>query len=122
MITDLYGPISYTTRIDEVLEKYFKVLTDDGAIFIASNNSTSVINSAGSKISLTDWISTIEGISVKVVNRINNVDPGGPDEWGIKLTKLQERVEIPALELVTLEDGSPPTRVFKIILNTGKNP
>ena len=111
IISDVFGVMSYTFRPDLVLQKYLNSLNSNGKIYILAFDTTlgnhhMVIKSDGKKVSLKNWIRSINGLKARNVNF-----------WSaIQIDKPKTQIEIPKLKLVYFNTKyMPPIRTFQEI-------
>lgn len=104
VISDFFGVISYTAEPDRVLQTYLDVLAPGGEIFIHTDlgHTQIVSKSSAQPLTLLQWMRAIPGVQVE------SVRPGT-----FKITKAQTSIEVPKLELVSIQDDQPPKRIFK---------
>lgn len=134
LITDVYGPMAYSSRPDLVLMKYIKNLKPEGSAFIHLGDELDkfgeyhkILTKKGEVISLTDWIKGIPGLKVEVgSSRLFEGDSMVyKGEKGrtlmFKLSKKAEQIKIPELERISFQEGSSmrgfvvPRMIFKEI-------
>ena len=104
LITDLFGPGSYSTRISEVLNKYLRILTPGGRAFVTLTSEATV---------------TVNGRSTTLLGYLLSLSPPP----GIEITHegstliirkaAETGFQIPTLELTRVESGAPPYRWFR---------
>ena len=106
VITDLFGPFSYSTRPDLVLQKYLDLLEVGGSLhlyFIPFMNEIEGNNGNILKHDFGPWFKLIEGVSLQL----------NLHERTAKLLKTSEKTRVPQLELVRVFDFPPPLRFFR---------
>ncbi len=104
LITDVFGPLSYSPRIDRVLRVYAEALKPGGAVFVHMNNLNRVIGPDKRVMSIPGFIKYYcRGLEVRNY-------PGR--FW--YLVRNHDEISIPALDLEHLRPGRPPTRKFRI--------
>ncbi|XGC82300.1 hypothetical protein ACES2L_07365 [Bdellovibrio bacteriovorus] len=102
VITDVMGVFSYTTDLSTTLQKNFDLLKVNGELYISTSAYGSQFRVNGETLSLEAFLTLIPGLKVE-------------GKWGnIKITKEQENIKIPVLELERYKDESPPIRLFKV--------
>lgn len=140
LITDLYGPLAYSSRPDQVLRKYLDNLKQDGVAYIYLGEDLDtfglfdqIVTRDGKLLTLTEWLEAVEGIKVEVV-KVNTVFPDTNIVKGersrvakISLIKEAKEIQIPELERLSFQEGGTmdgwivPRMVFKET-KTGKQP
>lgn len=134
LITDVYGPMAYSSRPDLVLMKYIKNLKPEGSAFIHLGDELDkfgeyhkVLTKNGEVISLTDWIKGIAGLKVEVgSSRLFEGDSMVyKGEKGrtlmLQLSKKADQIKVPELERISFQEGSSvrgfvvPRMIFKEI-------
>ena len=107
VITDVYGAMSYSSRIDKVLERYFRMLKPGGAIYLHSFEAHTVVTGpGGTNLFLREWLQTLPGVHAERTWRM--VDFGET----IRLTLDGSEPFIPTLVLREASEGWPPSRAF----------
>ncbi|WP_413575881.1 hypothetical protein ACLVWU_15965 [Bdellovibrio sp. HCB290] len=101
LITDLYGVLSYTADFSGALQKSVDMLNMQGELYFLALPWGYQFNKGPAQLGLPEFLEGIEGL------RIEQTRPGQ-----FKITKTQESVTIPRLELVRYTDQAPPLRVF----------
>ncbi|MBI3556852.1 MAG: hypothetical protein HY074_11365 [Deltaproteobacteria bacterium] len=102
VITDVFGAISYSERVDAVLNKYLRVLNAGGSIYIhTSPEHTKIIRKDGTQVTLVQWLDSVDGLAVKV------------EAMSIVVTPTRVGVVVPTLKLVGGKADVPPERVFQ---------
>jgi hypothetical protein len=102
LLTDFYGILSYTPRIDLVFQKYMKLLDKDGVLLIGG---TPRLTLDGRDDFIT-WLKKIQGIEVTVFN--DGV------ERGYLIRKTSDLIRIPELEITKdMTPGKPPYRFYR---------
>ncbi|MBI3557191.1 MAG: hypothetical protein HY074_13085 [Deltaproteobacteria bacterium] len=102
LITDVYGALSYTDRLDEVLNKYLRILNDGGAIYFYTESlRTKIWRKDGTVLYLYEWLQTLQGLRVET------------DLRGYRITKTSPDAQVPQLKLIGGYASKPPARIFK---------
>ena len=126
LITDLYGPLSYSEEIPELLQVYVDLLAKRGVAYLnimterikilgKNESSIEMMNGVnGSKNGFVAWLKAIPGI--EIVERARFVAGGAQSaeiSEAIMIRKIADHVEVPR-NLMSAEyiSGSPPRRVF----------
>ncbi len=107
VISDLFGPMSYTSNPTDVMNRYLDVATPEAQIFLkTSYGKTSVNLTDGSTIAFEDYLGRVLA-GHEVINHRNG-------QVHIRLKPLGV-AKIPKLKLVRIvDDGTPPpSRVFE---------
>lgn len=125
VITDLYGPFSYTNDVVAVLQTYLDLLKPGGVAFINLMNEekingkyvrwNSTFSPTGGRLNLIEWIAGLPG--VEVVATARQVAGRGDSERSIaiKIKKTAPVVIVPTnLEVTEYMPYSPPRRSFVI--------
>ncbi|OFZ27911.1 MAG: hypothetical protein A2381_07920 [Bdellovibrionales bacterium RIFOXYB1_FULL_37_110] len=117
VFTDFWGVMAYTKTPHLVLKKVLKIAQNDFIYFLkvssvrSSLNDSTVLLQNGVEISLVDWFKTIPGLEISMINL---------ESFGeaIAITaNNKEFVEIPLLELISINDNvMPPARKFKVVV------
>ena len=128
VITDLYGPLSYSRDIALVFDIYIKLLKVNGELSFNlmkrradwTGSTGDMMNSfnrqEGSIYPFVLWMKSIDGIDVEISNTITSSGVGREVFQSFKITKLKEDVEVPQnIKLELYEEESPARRRFKII-------
>ena len=107
LITDLFGPISYTHEFSLVLQTYLDVLAPDGVLIFAlvDNFRRNVFYHQRPYSTMRAYLESIEGIEVA---------PAGNYLERFVIRKTRERVVVPRLRTLIFDRGTPPTRVFTL--------
>ena len=125
---DIMGPAFYTEDLTKVIQIYVDQMrrAKESKLFIAAqfpigykkrngmpvrNGSTYIITKNREVISMADWMKTIPGLDVAVT-----VGPQkfSPTQQSVLITKTQEKIRVPKLELMGLKyDTLPPMRIFR---------
>ncbi len=96
LITDYTGVLTYTTTIDFVLKKYFKLLTRSGRILLhAPFKKTFVRLKNGQLVTLEQWLSRLIGVHC-VVQKMRGQFSG---ESVVFLKRARGPLKIPKLKL-----------------------
>ena len=131
LVTDIFGPLSYSQKIVEVMQIYLDLLKTNGqimaAIQIARGTVADVMNAERIhpynavmtsdgliEHGLLQWLKTIPGIMVEMVEQ-KTISESGQFEntMGIRITKLQAKVIVPNTIKVDKEAPTvPPLRIF----------
>jgi hypothetical protein len=108
IITDLFGPFSYSTHPDRVLQKYLEFLEVGGSIYLYFLSDMNVIEGGDHSITRQDlgpWLNSISGVTLDLKFQ----------EHSVKITKNSENPLVPHLELVRIFDFPPPIRYFRLL-------
>ena len=133
-LTDVYGPISYSPNLPDVLQVYFDLLSLNGmAVFNLMWSKgldlsvytelrpllTNYVNKDGinDKMGVIKWLSKIPGVEVVEISEFETWS--GPDSeksLAIKVRKVSKDVIVPeTLRTVRYEASAPPVRIFEIV-------
>lgn len=96
VITDFFGVLSYTERIDLVMQKYLRLLDKDGSIFIAQPHKFKL----GDEVEFYSWLKSIEGINVRFVNIAG--------ASGAVITITDKVIKVPELHFIESKISDPP--------------
>lgn len=101
LVTDVFGVLSYTHDLSLSLQKVFDSLIVGGHLFLHATDYITRIRDGSQVLGLTAFLSTIKGLEVE-------------GQYGIlKIKKTQEKILVPKLNLVGLENGErPAVRIF----------
>jgi hypothetical protein len=107
VITDYYGPLSYSANPDQVLQKYLDVLEPGGSIYFHYMPGRNHIfsNTGSTEPSLLQWLERIQGVKLST---------DSTSKMNIKITKIKPQVRVPELHIQSVTEGMPPHRVFMI--------
>ncbi len=113
IITDVYGPLFYSSRADLVLAKYLEILKPEGSIFISgyygakSRDNLRIVSPRGETLDLIEWLKSIDGLIVQDV----------PERKGAYFISVRPETvpSVPKLELIEQTfSGVIPQRVFRV--------
>lgn len=126
LITDVFGPLAYSGQPHSVIQKYLNNLKPDREIYIflgarheLYGQTNQVITAKGDILNLGQWLESLPDIKADLVKTKKEDDGTTYERWTIKITKLKETVEVPAVEMVSFKEGAPPTMTFKEVSNKG---
>lgn len=106
IITDFQGPLAYSVRLSEVLNRYLDLLTLHGRVFAAFNNEITTIRTPIGTLSLIEWLRSFDGPAIRVRSE------GG----SVSIEKLTDApFRFPRLQLVKVRSEIPPARVFRVL-------
>lgn len=110
VITDVYGPLTYTRFINEVLQIYLDLLAPGGKIyFIIREGSNPIYSSTKRNPSWMNFLKSIDGVEVLKLSPENN--PEKESSFVIQKIKSKALVKKPLTEKL-YEDGLSLRRVF----------
>lgn len=121
IITDLFGPLSYSGQPHLVLQKYHDRLKDGGKAFIhlgagdqAFGTKNTVVMADGRVVPFVDWLKTVPGLDFenevrRIVTPMREFDTG----TAIITRRAGQDVRFPPLELIQYKDGMPPRMMFR---------
>lgn len=120
LITDLFGPLAYSSSPDLVLQKYFDLIKEDGEIYLflgaqheIFGQTNYIMTADGRRLNLSDWIKQIPGIESDLVVVRRDDDGHTSEKWTLKLTRKKgAQVQIPKVEMIHLKEGAPPKMTF----------
>lgn len=128
IITDLFGPLSYSGQPHLVLQKYFNRLKDEGKAFIhlgagdqAFGTKNTVVMADGRVVPFVDWLKTVAGLDFEnevrhIVTPMREFDTG----TAIITRRAGQDVRFPPLELLQYQEGMPPRMMFREAAHTGR--
>lgn len=116
VITDLFGPLSYSRDLPDLLHIYLKLLKKDGLLFFTLMTERGPPAVTVNPSAFVVWIRSIPGI--EVVEIVKRKVSGSPISWeksiSVKIRKIADQVDVPrSLATESYEDGSPPRRVLR---------
>lgn len=107
IITDYYGPFSYSTHLDEVLEKALAQLEVGGDMFIVySPGRIRVKSGFFSRTDPASYLAKIKGIEIKDFDE---------EVGSIHLRRTAEPLEVPKLKLQKIREGAPPHLSYEYV-------
>jgi hypothetical protein len=132
IITDMYGPMAYSSHPDQVLRKYINNLKQTGVVYIHLGEDldtfgiyNEVLSRDGKFYHFSEWLESIPGLKVEIV-KVHGLLPdttivGGEKSRIAKITLLKKstEIEITALQRVSYVEGSSldgfivPRMIFK---------
>jgi len=118
ILTDYYGPLSYSLRPDLVLKTYLDLLVEDAPVFFYLDQRRLRFQSSESavEVGLVEWLKSIAGIRV---HECESLFHPGRRTGAYFITKVPGvEVEIPPLEIVNIEDDTPPHITFRLLDDT----
>lgn len=125
LITDVFGPFSYSTDIKTILEKYWAILKENGDLFLYFNNSNTSIDRMSKNGRILKRYRVEELIAkkskgfklVSVHAQLNRDGFRVGEAVGLYLKRTADSVQFPSLLLETLVDQPElgiPLRYFKL--------
>jgi len=128
IITDLFGPLSYSGQPHLVLQKYHDRLKDGGKAFIhlgagdqAFGTKNTVVMADGRVVPFVAWLKTVPGLDFEdevrhIVTPMREFDTA----TAILTRRAGRDVRFPPLELIQYKDGMPPRMMFREIAHPGR--
>jgi hypothetical protein len=128
IITDMFGPLSYSGQPHLVLQKYFNRLKDGGKAFIylgagdqAFGTNNTVVMADGRVVPFVDWLKTVPDLDFEnevrhIVTPMREFDTA----TAIITKKAGQAVRFPPLELIQYKDGMPPRMMFREAKHPGR--
>lgn len=102
LITDFFGVLSYSKDMHTSLQKTLDLLVVGGELYIHGTYANTRIRVGEESLGLLEFLSRIEGLQVE-------------GKWGtVRVTKLQQDVLVPRLQLLRYKDDAPPMRSFEV--------
>ena len=105
LITDVMGPMSYSSEISDVIAKELSLLAPGGALFASSSFAqTKFVRPNGYVVSARVYLEQIRGVSIAYA----------PDKevTELRMIRNDEPIYVPPARLVEMQAGSPPLRTF----------
>lgn len=125
LITDVFGPMAYSSQPHTVLKKYVNNLKENGEIYIylgarheLYGESNKVVTAKGEVLTLGEWLKSIPGLKTELIKTKKDDDGAFFYMWTLKITKEQGDVQIPNLEMIHFKEGAPPTMTFKEVTSS----
>ena len=110
VITDVYGPLTYTRQINEVLQIYLDLLAPGGKVyFVIREGSNSIQSSTHRNPSWLSFLKSIEGVEVVKLSPENN--PEKESSFMIQKDGTNAKLRKPLVEKM-YQDGLSLKRVF----------
>ncbi|MEK2688934.1 hypothetical protein [Bdellovibrio sp. GT3] len=103
VVTDLYGVLSYTTDFSGALQKTVDMMNVHGELYLLALPWGYQFEKGPTQMDLPQYLEGIEGLRIEHLQR-----------GQFKITKTQESVTIPPVELLRYTDSPPPLRTFQI--------
>jgi hypothetical protein len=118
IITDMYGPMAYSSHPAQVLQKYINNLKQDGVLYIHLGDDldtfgiyNQIITPDGRLLNMSEWLESIPGLKVEIV-KVNGLLPDttiiGPEKSRIakiQLVSKAKEIEIQELERMSFSEG-----------------
>lgn len=128
VITDLFGPLSYSGQPHLVLQKYLDRLKDGGKAFIhlgagdqAFGTKNTVVMADGRVVPFVEWLKTVPGLDFEnEVRRIVTPMREFDTATAILTRRAGRAVRFPPLELIQYKDGMPPRMMFREMAHPGR--
>lgn len=135
LITDVYGPLSYSNDVSRLLQVYLDLLKPEGTLLFNWMTLQNSVNEATGAISksvmnrlngivprgkdptgLLDWLKKVPGIEVEFVKASRAGSAKNAEESvAIQITKKSADPKIPReLSASEYAEGNPPKRVFRV--------
>lgn len=122
LITDVFGPLAYSSNPHLVMQKYFNNLKPNGEIYIflgarheLYGQTNQVITASGKVLNLAQWIETIPGIKADLIRTTKEDDGTIYEMWTLRIRKEKNDIDVPAIEMIAFKEGAPPAMTFKEI-------
>ncbi len=117
LVTDVYGPIAYSSRPDIVLEKYLHNLKNDGVVYLHLGEEkdmfgkyNQIITSRGEVLDFSDWLKTINGTETDIMT--TRLFPGdsvvlsGEKGRTARMHLDGSEIQVPKLQRIGFKEGS----------------
>jgi hypothetical protein len=109
LMSDVYGPLTYSSKIDDVLQLYGDVLDVGGQLHIKIvPHGWDLVDSAGARVMPEDFF---RRAGFEVSGPV--VDPG--NGWQYVLTRTDTPIDVPELELILFDPQVLPHRRFRLV-------
>ncbi len=121
LITDVYGPLTYTSAPDVVLRRYLDLLADDGSLYIffgpEMDYGRATVTAGPEKMTLLDWLAkNTKGITVERIENQYNAGAVRPELGSkryddsrdcvtLRIKKSGGKVIVPHLTITASRDG-----------------
>lgn len=121
LITDVFGPMAYSSEPHKVLAKYLEVLKPDGEIHIFLGSKEEIfgknnkfITSNNEILDFIDWLQSIQGLEITARKETREDDMNPFEVWSVKIKKQTfKNIEIPELQARSFKAGAPPEFLFQ---------
>lgn len=121
LITDVFGPMAYSSEPHKVLAKYLEVLKPDGEIHIFLGSKEEIfgknnkfITSKNEILDFTEWLQSIPGLEITSRKEAREDDMNPFEVWSVKIKKQTlKTIEIPELQARSFKAGAPPEFLFQ---------
>ncbi len=102
LITDFFGVLSYSKDMQTSLQKTLNLLKVGGELYIYSTQWSTSIRVHDKSYNLGDFLSLFPGLRVE-------------GQFGtLKITKLDENIQVPEMVLMKFKEDMPPSRTFTV--------
>lgn len=113
LITDLFGPFSYTTDVSALMDLYLKILKVGGELLLVMDVSKTKIINSGEESELSSVLcSMLSNEYFSCERKDSKVNGFFVYSYRIKKLKKSDTYQFPRLKLVQLTSGAPPRRIF----------
>lgn len=109
LITEFFGPASYSSDLGLVLNRYLQLLKVGGRLYINNKFQTEIVIGDLVTTGLWDFLQQAQGISVRV--SLNVI----ATKYSFEIIKTSEDAKFPSLSPISYEPGQPPRRQFQIV-------
>lgn len=117
LITDIYGPLAYTSDFTEVLNLYRDLLTEDGELIFLSENGYNKVIDKSETLALEDWLEKTYGPCG--LEKRSRWDSFRYNEFEVTAFRWSKKgmlhCAFPRLRLVSMTVSGPPRRLFEVV-------
>ena len=111
LITDVLGIINYTYDLSKTLEKILRLLKRNGTLLVYLPYWTTIIEDQnGKRLFLVDWLRSIPGLEIRILNRRGKKDK----DFSFVIRKKVNKVRFPKLILIESVHHNSVARVFRV--------
>lgn len=121
LITDVFGPMAYSSEPDKVLAKYLEILKPDGEIHIFLGSKEEIfgrnnqfITTHNQLLDFIEWLQSIPGLEISPRKEAREDDMIPFEVWSVKIKKRSDHaVKVPKLQVRSFKNGAPPEFLFQ---------
>ena len=126
LITDVFGPLAYSSQPTVVIQKYLNNLKENGEIylFLGSRHelfglNNKVVTASGKVLTLAQWLEQIPGTKAELIKTQYDDDGSLYETWTMRITKIDSKAKVPLVEIIHFEEGAPPAMTFREVRTQG---